>query len=270
MLKTFCWQLSAAAILMRCLSQVAQAQTAFGSRSFGSGVQSNSTGGSSNFGQGYNTGAAGLGGSGYGTGGSNSQMPTSYGNGMTNNANGQTGSGASGMQSQAGQVQSNARYLQQNRQGAFVGADRGDTTAFGSQQAATAQNRAMQSQTQFFNQISQQMQRNNQMLNQQNRGGQQKQQVRVSIKLGFTPKAAGVAHSTAATTKLQTRLTKLPNLPMKSPVKVTLEEGEVVLRGTVATESDRELVEGLAMMEPGIEAVRNELVVDPGATTAAE
>ena len=114
------------------------------------------------------------------------------------------------------------------------------------------------------------MQRNQQMLNQQNRqGGQQRQQLRTSMSLGFAPKA-GVAHTTVATTKLQTRLTKLPVLATTSSVKVELEGSEVVLRGTVSTESDRELVEGIAMMEPGIESVRNELVVDPAASKAGQ
>ena len=76
-----------AAIVLGCVAS-ADAQTAFGNRSFGSGVGSLSSGGSSNFNQGYNTGGAGLGSSGFGTGGTSygQQLPSSFGN-MAGGAN---------------------------------------------------------------------------------------------------------------------------------------------------------------------------------------
>ncbi len=264
----FRWQVLAALIVLGTSldSLYAQVNTAFGSRSFGSGIQNNSSGGSSNFGQGFNTGGAGLGGSGFGTGGS-SGLPTNYGNGSTGNLSGQTGT--PGLDT-AGQVQANARYLPENRQGAFVGADRGDTSQAFSQMQGAQQN--MNQSNAFFSQLTQQMQRNQNQLNQQNRGGQQnRQQVRVSMKLGFTPLSRTVVVTPAhPMIMFQSRLERLPGLQLPAPVDVAMEEGLVVLRGRVATEFDRELVEGLARLEPGIEDVRNELVVDPAAATAVE
>ena len=45
------------------------------------------------------------------------------------------------------------------------------------------------------------------------------------------------------------------------PVNVSLVGQTAVLRGTVATEAERQLAEGVARLEPGVMAVRNELVV---------
>jgi osmotically-inducible protein OsmY len=43
--------------------------------------------------------------------------------------------------------------------------------------------------------------------------------------------------------------------------KVSVEDGQVVLRGTVANESDKRMMERLIQLEPGVNSVRNELDV---------
>lgn len=94
-------------------------------------------------------------------------------------------------------------------------------------------------------------------MNQNMRGNNR--QLRVPITVGFTQPLAA---STATTTQLERRLTKIPQLRVKQ-VQVEMEEGTVVLRGTVPTEQDRDLAARLALLEPGISAVRNELQVVP-------
>lgn len=180
------------------------------------------------------------------------------------------GGGSTTQGMQAGQVNSGARYLPENRQGAFVGADRGDASNPFSQQAGMM-NQANTQQNAFFNQLNQQMRRNQQMQQQMQRQSQQQngknnKQVRVSMKIGFTNPAPV---SNVVTQQMSTRLTKLPGLKA-GPIAVSMDAGTAVLSGRVATEYDRELAEGLALMEPGVGAVRNELIVDPAVTTAPE
>ena len=58
---------------------------------------------------------------------------------------------------------------------------------------------------------------------------------------------------------LQEVLTSLP----QSSVHLATEEGVVVLRGTVASESDRNVAERMAKMQPGVDRVKNELEIAP-------
>lgn len=227
----------------------AQSSSLFGNRTLGSGISSNASGGSSSFGQyGGSSGTSGL-------------------SGLSGLSSGT--SGIQSAQSSAGQVTSDARYLPQNRQGAFVGADSRDTTNPLSQQSGVQQGQLLQSQNAFFSQLSQQLQRNQNQQRQQNgrNGNTNQQQVRVSLKLGF---AGGGSVSSATTAQLEKRFTRLPGLNLVSPVQVVVEKDVVVLRGRVASQSDRELAEAIARMEPGIEDVRNELSVGPAGSTDAE
>lgn len=59
------------------------------------------------------------------------------------------------------------------------------------------------------------------------------------------------------------RLTRLPGLKGIQSVDVTMEGQTAVLTGSVDSDRSRELVARLAMLEPGIAAVRNELLVTP-------
>jgi hypothetical protein len=148
------------------------------------------------------------------------------------------------------------------QRGAFVGADTSDTTNARSLQGsnarrATPNNGLAQLQNLFAQGL--------QNVNQGNKAASQVQ-IPVALKLGFAPQPVAPARVQS----FQTRLTKLPSIRFVGPASVTLEGRTAVLRGTVASEEDRELAAALAMMEPDVKDVRNELTVDSSATTAEE
>lgn len=83
-------------------------------------------------------------------------------------------------------------------------------------------------------------------------------QIRFRITLGFShPRPAG----TKISAQFARRLTRIPQLPSARSVAVTMEDRTAVLAGEVATEHEKMLIEKLAMMEPGVAEVRNELTV---------
>jgi hypothetical protein len=119
--------------------------------------------------------------------------------------------------------------------------------------------------TQLMNQ-SRQNQFNRQQAQKAGRTSTQAQsQFRVPLRLGFQPQA--VQPRTFGPI-VSARLTKIPGLSRMGPITASLENQTVVLRGTVASEADRQLAEGLARLEPEVLLVRNELVVVGSATTA--
>lgn len=147
----------------------------------------------------------------------------------------------------------------QQTQGAFVGADRADTTNPRSQQSA--QTRSAQANfAQLGNLFAQGMQSVNQNNNTQ---GRNQPNIRIALRLGFRPAPVSPTSMVA----MQTRLEKLPGIRFIGQSQVAMEGRTAVLKGTVASEEDRELAEALAMMEPDVLDVRNELVVDSTATT---
>ena len=68
--------------------------------------------------------------------------------------------------------------------------------------------------------------------------------------------------------RFEKRLSSIPRLKILTPVKVTMEQETAILRGTVARERDRDLIARLALLEPGISNVRNELIVAPEDSTS--
>jgi hypothetical protein len=94
--------------------------------------------------------------------------------------------------------------------------------------------------------------------NQLNNQNATKPQIRFRITLGFShPRPAG----TKVSEGFARRLTRIPQLASARSVAVTMEDRTAVLAGQVATEHEKTLIEKLAMMEPGVSAVRNELTV---------
>jgi len=146
--------------------------------------------------------------------------------------------------------------------GAFVGADSSDSTNARSLQGTNTRNSQFGNNglAQLQNLFSQGMQN----INQGNQTGAQVQ-IPVALKLGFVSQPV----SPARFQSFQTRLTKLPSIHFVGPASVTLEGRTAILRGMVASTEDRELAEALALMEPDVLKVRNELTVDSG-TTAEE
>ena len=148
----------------------------------------------------------------------------------------------------------------QQVRGAFVGADTGDTGNLRSLQTGPVRTQGANF-AQLGNLFAQGMQQINQANNQ---GGRNQTPVRVSLRLGFTPPPVSQTRITA----FETRLAQLPAIRFVGPLQVTMEGRTAVLRGTVASEDDRQLAEDLAMMEPAVQNVRNALVVDSSATSA--
>jgi BON domain len=65
----------------------------------------------------------------------------------------------------------------------------------------------------------------------------------------------------AVRTNLQTLIARVPELKNPGDVRIEIDGGTVVLRGRVASEDERRLVEGIVRLEPGVYEVRNELTV---------
>ncbi|MFN5230911.1 MAG: BON domain-containing protein [Planctomycetota bacterium] len=49
-------------------------------------------------------------------------------------------------------------------------------------------------------------------------------------------------------------------------VNVSLSGGQITLRGNVATDADKRLMERMMLLEPGISSVKNELIVQGSET----
>jgi hypothetical protein len=155
---------------------------------------------------------------------------------------------------------------------------RGGQTGFVGSSSSTIQNPFATGQrgqgNQNFNMLTQLMtqsqrnQFNQQQAQQAARNASQPQgQFRVPLRLGFQPT---VIQPQTFSVIVSTRLTRIPGLSKVGPIEASLEGRTAVLRGTVATEADRQLAEGLALLEPEVMAVRNELVVgSPGTTVEA-
>ncbi|MBW8884181.1 MAG: BON domain-containing protein [Planctomycetia bacterium] len=215
----------------------------FGSSTLGS------TGGASpqGLGQGMTTGMGGSsqqGGSGQGGANSSSSMQSAM----------VTGGGPVNLQ--AGGSTGFVGISSRNNQQAFNASGQGGT---GNQNFNMLQQLATKSRQNQFN--AQQAQKAGRTT-----GTQASAQFRVPLRLGFQPPAA----PNAPLPKLQNTITKVPGLTKLGPIEATLEGTTAVLRGRVATEADRQLADGLARLEPGIVAVRNELVVGSAAATTTE
>jgi hypothetical protein len=61
--------------------------------------------------------------------------------------------------------------------------------------------------------------------------------------------------------QIQTRLSRVPLPERLKGTQVSVEDGQVVLRGRVSSESDKRMMERLLQLEPGVNSIRNELTV---------
>jgi hypothetical protein len=96
-------------------------------------------------------------------------------------------------------------------------------------------------------------------------GGTQSQSlIRIPLRLGFQPQAVSAPQFNVS---FADRLAKMPSFQRVGPINVSLEGRTAILRGTVASESDRQLAASLARLEPEVLAVQNELVVGSTETT---
>jgi hypothetical protein len=196
-------------------------------------------------------------------GSSRGASPSSTGSGMTTGMGGNSAGGATTGTSFGSGLVSGMQNLRAGGNNGFVGVT-----------AATAQNPLsmlgagaqvargpnLNSLQQLMTQ-SRQNQFNQQQAQRQTRGAganQAQAQFRVPMRLGFQPQPPAAPRFNSA---VSARLSKVPALSKLGPINVSLEGTIAVLRGTVATEADRELAAGLARLEPEVSAVDNRLVV---------
>ena len=192
--------------------------------------------------------------------------------GTGNQAQSASNNGLTLMQNVDGGVSGNERYVRGNRQNQFVGAGSEDARAVGVADMGGAAGGQQfgsllggRGGSNLLGQLMQGSQFNQPGRTQGGRTGTP--QIRIPISLGFTPKPMATSKITA---QLQTRLGKLPALTTVGPIEVAVEGEAVVLRGTVASEGDRQLAAELLMLEPEVTLVKNELKVQPLADTSGE
>jgi osmotically-inducible protein OsmY len=186
-------------------------------------------------------------------------------NGAMGNTFGSTAgaAGTTGQQTAGSGLTGSERFLRQNRQGAFVGADSGDAGNLMSQAGQGGMNgmNGMFNPQSMFSQFARMnQQRQNNFNNRNNGRGGKNKELRVAIKADISTTNLA-ASPTNVSRQFASRLRNLPALENTAAVQVTMEGRTAILTGTVASERDRELVAGLAMLEPGISAVQNNLVV---------
>lgn len=87
---------------------------------------------------------------------------------------------------------------------------------------------------------------------------QGRKSIRASVRPEIEMSAKGAADLSARTTS---RFSNLPAAQKFPNVNASYENGSVVLRGSVATEKDKKMMERLMKLEPGVDSVRNELLV---------
>jgi osmotically-inducible protein OsmY len=84
--------------------------------------------------------------------------------------------------------------------------------------------------------------------------------ISTQLTVGFESRASDTQKFS---TLLAQRLARLPALHWSSPGQIEVQGQTVILRGTVATEHDRDLAERVVRLEPGVDQVQNQLVVAP-------
>jgi hypothetical protein len=173
--------------------------------------------------------------------------------------------GGLGLQNQqmAGQITGNERFLRQNQQpGQFVGSDSGEARNFiGAMSAIAGMRNGGFGNQQFGNNRN----RNNQQ--NQGRNGRNNRAERVPFKMSyaadFGPRAAAITPAAAA--KLGEQLSRSKRLTAAGPIRVELQGQTVILRGVVGSNHERDLAYQMAMLEPGVVAIQNDLQVRPPA-----
>ena len=171
------------------------------------------------------------------------------------------GATANGQSNVGGQVTGSERFLKQNRNGAFVGADSGDTTNVYSQQDSNQGMNNLFGQQGLFSQLNRMSQQN---LRNQNQGpGKKPLRIPIRAEIELPREISPLAVSALVTTRMQ----HLPAMAKFGSIQVAMQGRTAVLAGRVPTERAKRLAEGVVMLEPGVSDVQNDLIVDPAAST---
>jgi osmotically-inducible protein OsmY len=86
-------------------------------------------------------------------------------------------------------------------------------------------------------------------------------EIRARLQVGFSLPATASGPAQVSNTLVQ-RLSRSPRVQAVSPIEVLVQGQTATLQGIVATDYDRALAAQIALLEPGIFQVRNELVVE--------
>jgi osmotically-inducible protein OsmY len=108
--------------------------------------------------------------------------------------------------------------------------------------------------------------RQNQLANGQDVRSRSQIPIATTYSIGFSTLSAA---PTAISTKISQQLNRSHSIASAGGVNVQLDGKTAVLRGTVASDHDRDLAAQMAMLEPGVSQVRNELQVAGSAPRAA-
>lgn len=112
--------------------------------------------------------------------------------------------------------------------------------------------------------------RGNQQQNNQGRNGrgrQQQRQVRTVLEMGFSMPPR---NQSAIATTVAGRLAQSRGVDALSPVTVTMNGRVAVLQGVVPTDHARNLAEQLALLEPGVSTVQNDLTIAEESSESSE
>jgi osmotically-inducible protein OsmY len=245
-----------AAAFMTASPVFAQVRGGGGNTGFGGGGTGGGIGGGGIGGGGI--GGGGIGGGGIGGGGIG-QSSAFGSSGLTGRTSTFGGSGQQGRFSQFGVANASQMFQAGNRrQESFIGGTAEMQSLVGGLATGLALSGAQ------GNRGAQQG-RNNR--NQQGQGGQngqgrnnrtQERTVRTVLRLGFVP--ARPTQPVIASTVAK-RLANSRGVNAMSPVTVTMNDQTAVLQGVVPTEHARTIAEQLALLEPGVVRVQNELTV---------
>ena len=293
---------SVCAVLALGMAEPAAGQTNFGGTSGTSAI-----GGSRVTGSTGSIGSVGSVGSARSVGSAGSFGSRALGQGVTAGqrtmGRGTAGGSAMGVAGSAnvGQIDSSERFLRQNRQaGSFVGADSRDNTAYllGAQgNAAGARAGAVGARGNMQNFNTRTSQNFNRGAN-VNRGGMgganlfgalgglgalggagaargRTREVRTALSVAFDHPAIDAEKVSEQISRRingseSVAVTGIQRIRALTPVQAARDsDGSLVLTGTVATERDRALAERLALLEPGVWKVRNEITVSADADQPA-
>ena len=237
--------------------QMSSSSGTFGSRSFGSSLSSSS---GSSFGSSLGSSGSGM----SGLGGQSGFGSSSSGFGsQTGSMGGQSSVG--GQSRQAGSFIGVSSDQMSGRN--FIGAAAANgATGTGQGMQGLSGNTGMQglnsrnsSPTQGNSGQSQNGQGNGQG------NGRSSSSIRMALVVGFQNSSST---SRQFNSSLAVRLAGLPGLHWRTPSQIEIQGRLAILRGSVATEHDRDLAERVARLEAGVDQVQNQLVVASSATPA--
>ncbi len=182
--------------------------------------------------------------------------PRTLGQPLTNRGRG-TNTTANMDLEDVGQITGSERFLRENRgRASFVGADRSEGQSFvGSEQARTSG--VIVSSTAGINPPPDRSNQINRPLPQPRRG----QMYLPKIRLELGDQTSGTAR--VAVDSVTARVQKSAQLASQYRIAVSVEGRTAILRGAVASENEKALAATLALFEPGISRVENQLSVQP-------